>query len=144
MIRILRRGLQIVSIASALALATSSCTLGGRIGLRDEKDGRAVYAEACASCHGLGGKGDGPAAKALRQRPADLTRLTERSGGTFPRGRVIDVVTGEEAIDAHGDREMPVWNQRFFPPSTGGTATGSIYVQRHLERIIAYLESIQR
>jgi mono/diheme cytochrome c family protein len=35
--------------------------------------GRAAYATYCASCHGQGGKGDGPAAAALSPKPRDLT-----------------------------------------------------------------------
>jgi putative copper export protein/mono/diheme cytochrome c family protein/peroxiredoxin len=36
-------------------------------------NGLQLYSEHCASCHGEGGYGDGPAAAALRPRPADLT-----------------------------------------------------------------------
>ncbi len=35
--------------------------------------GARLYAENCALCHGVGGKGDGPAAAGLTARPADLT-----------------------------------------------------------------------
>jgi putative copper resistance protein D len=35
--------------------------------------GQALYQTHCASCHGAGGHGDGPAAAGLRPRPADLT-----------------------------------------------------------------------
>ncbi|PWU24415.1 MAG: hypothetical protein C5B48_06475 [Candidatus Rokuibacteriota bacterium] len=35
--------------------------------------GEALYAKHCAVCHGAGGEGDGPAARALTKRPADLT-----------------------------------------------------------------------
>ena len=131
------------TVLVSLALFLSGCVFGSRVGLQPDKNGKAVYTEACGSCHGTGGKGDGPTSAALRRRPTDLTRLAERNGGAFPRPHVVDVITGSAPIDAHGDREMPVWNQRFFPPSTGATATGSIYVHRHIERILAHLESIQ-
>jgi putative copper resistance protein D len=36
-------------------------------------NGQALYQTHCASCHGAGGHGDGPAAAGLRPRPADLT-----------------------------------------------------------------------
>jgi putative copper export protein/mono/diheme cytochrome c family protein/peroxiredoxin len=36
-------------------------------------NGRGLYAEHCAICHGIEGYGDGPAAAGLRPRPADLT-----------------------------------------------------------------------
>ncbi len=35
--------------------------------------GASVYAVNCVSCHGINGDGNGPAAKALVPRPADLT-----------------------------------------------------------------------
>ncbi|HEX8795824.1 MAG TPA: FTR1 family protein [Polyangiaceae bacterium] len=38
----------------------------------DLKQGSALYAENCASCHGASGRGDGPAAAALKPRPADF------------------------------------------------------------------------
>lgn len=34
--------------------------------------GKALYEQHCASCHGAGGKGDGPAAAALNPRPISL------------------------------------------------------------------------
>lgn len=35
--------------------------------------GQALFAQNCATCHGAGAKGDGPAAASLKRRPADLT-----------------------------------------------------------------------
>jgi mono/diheme cytochrome c family protein len=123
---------------------TAGCLIGRRGGLQPEKDGRAVYLEACASCHGPGGEGDGPVATALKTRPADLTRLAARHGGAFPRDYACSLITGERTILAHGPREMPVWNVRFAPSASGGTVGAAIYSHMHLERILAYLESIQR
>ncbi len=39
--------------------------------------GKEAYALYCASCHGDGGKGDGPAGAALDPKPADLTTLSD-------------------------------------------------------------------
>ncbi|MDW4549812.1 cytochrome c [Defluviimonas sp. D31] len=63
--------------------------------------GRALYADYCASCHGAGGKGDGPAAKGLGKKPADLTTIAARNGGTFPKVRVMSVIDG---YTRRGDR----------------------------------------
>jgi mono/diheme cytochrome c family protein len=109
-----------------------------------ERDGRAVYLGDCAACHGTKGRGDGPVAQALKQEPADLTSLAERSGGAFPRQYVRDVITGERRVPAHGDREMPVWNEQFLPTGSGATVGAAIYAERHLEKVLGYLESIQR
>ncbi len=132
------------SFVLVLAMAIAGCVLGGHVGVQAEKDGRAVYLADCASCHGTSGRGDGPAAQALKHAPADLTGLAERSGGTFPRQYVRDAITGNRDIPAHGDREMPVWNEQFLPTGSGATVGAAIYTQSHLEKLIAYLESIQR
>jgi len=106
-------------------------------------EARQDYLEACASCHGSGGTGDGPAAPALAVPPSDLTLLARRHGGKFPRARVLAMLAGELPIPAHGSREMPVWSQRFDAQS-GGTAAASIYARRRLEMLARYLESLQR
>jgi high-affinity iron transporter len=48
----------------------------------DLKRGAALYAEQCAGCHGVDGRGDGPAAKGLDPQPAnfhDGNRMAQRS-----------------------------------------------------------------
>jgi mono/diheme cytochrome c family protein len=47
--------------------------------------GKDLYAHNCATCHGAGGRGDGPAAKDLNPRPRDLTseRVTAQSDGAL-------------------------------------------------------------
>ena len=56
--------------------------------------GAGDFAELCAPCHGPGGKGDGPVAAELTVKPADLTGLSARNGGTFPMVRVMNKVWG--------------------------------------------------
>jgi high-affinity iron transporter len=56
----------------------------------DMARGAALYAQNCASCHGVAGHGDGPAARTLNPRPVnftDRTRARERS--TFGLEQVI-------------------------------------------------------
>ena len=43
----------------------------------------------CASCHGPGGRGDGPRASELPRPPADLTRLHERYGFPLPKTELL-------------------------------------------------------
>jgi mono/diheme cytochrome c family protein len=42
--------------------------------------GKALYAQQCASCHGAGGKGDGPAAAALNPKPMNFTDKARMTG----------------------------------------------------------------
>jgi mono/diheme cytochrome c family protein len=76
-------------------------------------DGRALYVRYCASCHGTGGRGDGPASKAFRRRPSDLTRVRERYKGQYPVREVMAAIDGRSPVRAHGDSAMPVWGVVF-------------------------------
>jgi mono/diheme cytochrome c family protein len=71
--------------------------------------GKNEYFRSCASCHGVSGKGDGPVAKSLTKKPADLTKLSENNNGVFPVSRTYDVIDGRVQVLIHGTREMPVW-----------------------------------
>jgi mono/diheme cytochrome c family protein len=75
--------------------------------------GKDLFVARCASCHGEGGKGDGPAAGALKHPPADLTKISKKQGGTFPRAEVMQFIDGERPVPAHGPRHMPVWGEVF-------------------------------
>jgi mono/diheme cytochrome c family protein len=75
--------------------------------------GKEMFTEYCAVCHGAMGKGDGPAASALKKAPADLTQLTAKNGGKFPDIRVMRYISGEDAVAAHGTRDMPMWGEVF-------------------------------
>lgn len=75
--------------------------------------GEQMFREYCAVCHGTTGKGDGPAANALKKRPADLTQLARKNKGKYPELAVINYVRGSDVVAAHGSRDMPVWGQLF-------------------------------
>ncbi|MFI5315746.1 MAG: c-type cytochrome [Myxococcota bacterium] len=57
--------------APATASAAGSAAGGSLRG--DAEEGKALYAQYCATCHGPGGKGDGPVAATLSPRPANHT-----------------------------------------------------------------------
>lgn len=101
--------------------------------------GRELYVAYCASCHGLDGRGDGPAAEAMKMRPRDLTQLAATHGGTFPRTRVERLLGGIEGFPAHGGKKMPVWGPVFMPLSPADGHSAAL-----IERLVRYLESIQQ
>jgi hypothetical protein len=45
--------------------------------------GQAEYRSSCATCHGIDGKGKGPASDALRVSPPDLTILAKKTTAFF-------------------------------------------------------------
>ena len=75
-------------------------------------EGKDLYREYCAVCHGVDAKGGGPAAAALKRNPTDLTQLARRNGGTYPKLAVKMSITNNGAIE-HGTVEMPIWGSVF-------------------------------
>lgn len=76
----------------------------------DPEAGRALYVLHCASCHGEGGAGDGPAAAALWPRPRDHT------DASYMNARTDDDLF--QAIRGGGpevgrSKLMPRWDDRF-------------------------------
>jgi mono/diheme cytochrome c family protein len=101
--------------------------------------GKEMFMSYCASCHGKTGKGDGPAASSLKQRPADLTMLAKNNGGKYPSDKVTAVLRGQANLTAHGDQEMPVWGPVFWKMSQGHEEQ----VHMRIANLNKYLESIQ-
>ena len=101
--------------------------------------GQEMFNQYCAVCHGTGGKGDGPAADALKKKPADLTQLTRKNNGTFPELHVMNFITGEEVIAAHGNRDMPVWGPLFRSLSPNDQSVAKLRVSA----LADYLKTIQ-
>lgn len=101
--------------------------------------GQEMFRAYCASCHGLDGRGNGPASAALKTQPPDLTRLSQSHGGTFPSDLVTNVIEGERVIVSHGSREMPVWGHAFR-----NVNSDERMAKLKVQNLTAYIESIQR
>lgn len=102
--------------------------------------GQDMYKNYCAVCHGVDGKGKGPAADALKVPPPDLTALAQKNAGTYPALKVSAVLRGEQVMPAHGSKDMPVWGDLFWNIS-GGHASE---VQQRIANLNKYLESLQK
>lgn len=106
--------------------------------------GRALFKQYCASCHGPSAKGDGTLANALKTPPADLTKIAARRQGQFPTAEIAKFIDGREAVMSHGDREMPVWGERFAAASPAQTEKDKeASVSSKLRSLIEYLKSVQ-
>jgi mono/diheme cytochrome c family protein len=100
--------------------------------------GKDMFGAYCASCHGLDGKGAGPAASALKVAPADLTGLARHNGGKYPSMQVLNVLKdGTNA--AHGSKDMPIWG----PILSSVTPSGKPLVQLRMTNLTSYIESLQ-
>lgn len=71
--------------------------------------GSQMYANYCAPCHGMDGRGHGAVAAVLRKSPTDLTALTRNNRGRFPDTHIMVVLQNGIDIPSHGAAEMPVW-----------------------------------
>ena len=101
--------------------------------------GQAMYKSYCAPCHGVDGKGNGPAASALKPAPTDLTLLTKQNHGRFPGTHIVAVLEFGVDIPAHGSNLMPVWG-----PILGKMdKANSQQKQLRISNLSRYLESIQ-
>jgi len=76
-------------------------------------DGGQMFASYCSPCHGKLGKGDGPAAAALKVKPADLTQLKKNHGGVYSTRDFEEKINGMAMSSAHGTSEMPIWGPIF-------------------------------
>jgi mono/diheme cytochrome c family protein len=101
------------------------------------EQGEAMFRQYCATCHGVDGRGTGPAAAALQKRPADLTQLARKNNGDFPGIRVQRFIKGDDEVDAHGTRDMPIWGKVLARVGDGAMAT------MRVNALVQYVESIQ-
>ena len=114
--------------------------------LAAEPSGAQEYRDNCARCHGPGAKGNGPDANEKPgYHPADLTQITRRHGGKFPREKIYDVIDGGNRTPGHYnfDSPMPLWGLSFQLEGKQYTQESEAVVRRRINTLLDYLESIQ-
>ena len=96
-------------------------------------EGRRLYVSYCQLCHGVDGKGEGPLAKAMDIRPADLTTTVRSRSDTI----LTKIITGEgrqtiTGRDRHNllSEAMPEWKD--------------VFDESQVEALIAYLRFLSR
>ena len=126
-------GLSLVALAPAAAQTIKREPIQRIKGVAGSSSFRAY----CTPCHGIGGKGDGPAVPALKVPPPDLTLMAARHGGRFPAGAVKRIILGEDTLAAHGSREMPMWGPMFR------SVEEKAVTELRVHNLVDYLQSIQ-
>lgn len=138
----------VVALSLLLALATAQDQSQDQSGkvikhvpvkVTSAASGKEMYESYCAVCHGTDGKGNGPAASALKTPPTDLTTLSKNNGGKYPSLKVSAAIRGDSDITAHGTKEMPVWGSLFRDMSQGHEGE----VQQRVNNLTKYIESLQ-
>jgi mono/diheme cytochrome c family protein len=108
--------------------------------------GRGDFMTYCAACHGVSGVGDGTVAEFLTLSAANLTQMSVKNGGIFPRQRAIEVIDGRAQVSVHGERDMPVWGDwfKFEADSDGAGEKTEKVVRERITALVDYLESLQQ
>ncbi len=73
----------------------------------------------------------------LEAVPPDLTLLSKKNGGIFPRDSVLKTIDGRQDVEAHGPRDMPVWGYKYMRSGDAGEKTRQ-------DALIDYLQRIQK
>jgi mono/diheme cytochrome c family protein len=88
-------------------------------------EGKKLYGQYCATCHGEKGKGDGLAAQALPAKPADHTN-----------GAVMNQLSDQFLITIISKGGIAVGKSSFMP------SWGSAISDKEIRDLVAYLRSI--
>ncbi|HWC99657.1 MAG TPA: c-type cytochrome [Candidatus Sulfopaludibacter sp.] len=102
-------------------------------------NGQDLYKEFCAACHGTDGRGNGPAASALKSSAGDLTTIARRNNSKFPEVKIQMIIKGDANIPAHGSLDMPTWGNIFKSISANGT-----FADMRINALVTYIQQIQR
>jgi mono/diheme cytochrome c family protein len=129
-----------ISLSVVVAVAASD-RVGGSAQQppQDYNSGDYLYRVFCASCHGDRGTGDGVVAATLRVRPTDLTLISSKNGGVFPRDRVYAAIDGRRRVDGHGPGEMAIWGDVLNV--TEGRSESLI--GKRIDSLVRHIETIQ-
>lgn len=139
-----RIGLWSAAVASA-ALFAIAVFGGGTPAAAQEQGSHAalggyLFKTYCATCHGTGGRGDGPLADSMRRKPSNLTEIAKRNKGTYPKELVAQIIDGRTKVPGHGGPDMPVWGDAFMRTSE---TVDEASVKHRIQALADYLETIQ-
>lgn len=108
-------------------------------------EGRQIYVENCATCHGLQAAGDGPMTAILSVDVPDLRGLNAANGGAFPLLEVIAVIDGRNKLTGHGG-PMPIFGYALGGETQvlDGPGGSPVTVKGDILAIARWLETQQR
>jgi mono/diheme cytochrome c family protein len=101
-------------------------------------EGKDLFREYCAVCHGVDAKGKGPAAEALKKPATDLTQLSHNNKGKYPALAVQSSIKLGTGPIEHGTGEMPIWGSVFSQ-----TGQQRDLGEMRVMALVKYVEQIQ-
>ncbi len=107
--------------------------------------GAALYADHCAVCHGADKRGGGGAGIiGLSKTPPDLTLLSFRAGGTFPRAEVLAILQDYAQGTQSGRRMRPFAHLTADARQRIRTEAGRLRAPEPQVALLTYLETVQQ
>lgn len=104
----------------------------------------ALYNTLCSGCHGVSGKGDGPAVGALEKDVPDLRMLSFNNDGVYSHKKVKRAISGSSRNIVHGTIDMPNWEQQLMYVNSGwSTFTREAYARKRIHALSEYVETLQ-
>jgi mono/diheme cytochrome c family protein len=135
-----RAGAMIIPSAVLLCILLCVVTAGGSAA--GEPAGKQDFLGECSGCHGADGKGGVPEMSAVPGYiSVDLTQLSNRNGGQFPRQEVYDAIDGRKRFPAHFIGDMPTWGLKFQQADRSQDSEEN--VKRRIAALVDYVESLQ-
>lgn len=110
------------------------------------EDGRDLFLESCATCHGDSAMGDGPMVGGIQGGVPDLTEIAKRNGGDFPLAETMSFIDGYIRPRTHSPA-MPEFGELLSASPTVLYDTGDGILTPTPSALVAlaeYLQSIQR
>ena len=142
--RLLRSGVCALLMSLGICLVLGSSALAQ---ISQPSTAKKDFVLHCADCHGVDGKGNGPATQVIPGfKPADLTMLSKNNGGQFPRQEVSDVIDGRKRMSGHfdADTDMPLWGLTFQPEGREFSKEAEAKVKARIAGLVDYIEGIQQ
>ena len=104
-------------------------------------EGAKLYADNCAACHGF--RANEEAVLSGGQVAPNLSQITARNGGSFPRAAVLSQIDGFSR-GSHAGEVMPEFGAELTGPIVPVDIDGTLTpTPRPLAALLAYLEDIQ-
>lgn len=127
---------------AAVLLVLAGCVETGNLP-PTRVSGKEIYLEKCAMCHGDDAQGAGAFGMKLLTIPPELTTLSARNGGVFPRDYVMSTIDGFERRP-HFSGAMPRFGEGDLGPLVVTDEGGvPVPVPEELLLLADYLETLQ-
>jgi hypothetical protein len=138
------KSLIVIGLAGALAAGVATADQARTkviisVSRTSPTNGKQMFTNYCAPCHGVDARGNGPAAAELKMRPTDLTGMCRKNHGRFPDTHIISVLQFGAEAPTRGSAEMPVWGLILGKMNQANTEDKLL----RISNLSRYLESIQ-